>query len=124
MRNISYDGKLELAERLQLLRLWRLPGLPWHHISRWRPQYQSAQQASGGKHAQRHKVNLATKRIKLDLDRGFTASAKQVGTWHCTCAPSDQRQLNRLYRLVGHTCSQVKCPEVRPANARRLRRRR
>jgi hypothetical protein len=42
-RNISYDREHELAERLQLLPLWGLQGLPWHHISRWRPQCQSAQ---------------------------------------------------------------------------------
>ena len=42
-RNVSYDGEHKLAERLQLLPLWGLQGLPWHHISRWRPQCQSAQ---------------------------------------------------------------------------------
>jgi hypothetical protein len=35
-RNISYDGEHKLAERLQLLPLWGLQGLPWHFISRWR----------------------------------------------------------------------------------------
>src|SRR5215471_9388856 len=64
-----FDVSKSQRQSTRLLRLWRLQGLPWHHISRWRPQYQSAQQASGGKHAQLHKVNLATKRIKLDLDR-------------------------------------------------------
>jgi hypothetical protein len=42
-RNVSYDGEHKLAERLQLLPLWGLQGLPWHQISRWRPQCQSAQ---------------------------------------------------------------------------------
>lgn len=48
-RNVSYDGEHKLAERLQLLPLWGLLGLPWHHISRWRPQYKRS--ASLGRQA-------------------------------------------------------------------------
>jgi hypothetical protein len=37
------DSEHQFVERLQLLLLWRLQQLPWHYMSRWRPQYQSAQ---------------------------------------------------------------------------------
>jgi hypothetical protein len=45
-RNVSYDGEHKLAERLLLLPLWGLQGLPWHDISRWRPQALSKPRAA------------------------------------------------------------------------------